>query len=198
MKLNWAERWVVNNPVRVLQQRVEIHMLKRMVSLASGANILELGCGRGAGAGLILKEFRPALLHASDLDIDMIHKAEHYLSPEKKEKTFLFVGDAIRIPYKDCAMDAVFIFGVLHHVFDWRAALAEIARVLKNNGLLFFEELYPSLYQNFITKRILLHPEHGRFVSSDLKAELDKVNLSLIHALEFKKLGILGASMKRS
>ena len=198
MKLNWAERWVVNNPVRVLQQRVEIHMLKRMASLASGTNILELGCGRGAGAGLILKEFRPALLHASDLDIDMIHKAEHYLSPEEKEKTFLFVGDAVRIPYKDCAMDAVFIFGVLHHVFDWRAALAEIARVLKNNGLLFFEELYPSLYQNFITKRILLHPKHGRFVSSDLKAELDKVNLSLIHALEFKKLGILGVSVKKS
>jgi ubiquinone/menaquinone biosynthesis C-methylase UbiE len=198
MKLNWAERWVVNNPVRVLQQRIEIRMLKRMASLPSGADILELGCGRGAGARLILKEFRPALLHASDLDVDMIHKAEDYLSPGQKAEMFLFAGDAIRIPYKDGVMDAVFTFGVLHHVFDWRAALAEIARVLKKDGLLFFEELYPSLYQNFITKRILLHPEQGRFRSDDLKTALKNVNLSVIRALEFKKLGILGASVKRS
>lgn len=198
MKLNWGERWVVNNPLRVLQQRIEIRMLKKMASLAHGAEILEVGCGRGAGAGLILREFRPALLHVSDLDIAMIHKAKHYLSAEHKEKMFLFVGDASRIPYKDNVVDAVFTFGVLHHVPDWRAALAEIARVLKNNGLLFFEELYPSLYQNFITKRILLHPEHGRFLSNDLKAALKNVNLSIIHALEFRKLGILGVSVKRS
>ena len=198
MKLNWAERWVVNNSLRVLQQQIEIRMLKRMASLAPGTEILEVGCGRGAGAGLILKEFRPALLHASDLDIAMIHKAKHYLSPEQKGRTFLFVGDAIRIPYKDDVMDAVFIFGVLHHVPDWRPALAEISRVLKNKGLLFFEELYPSLYQNFITKRILLHPKHDRFFSDDLKDALSNANLSLIHALEFKKLGILGVSVKKS
>ena len=128
----------------------------------------------------------------------MIHKAEHYLSPGQKTEMFLFVGDAIRIPYKDGVMDAVFTFGVLHHVFDWRAALAEIARVLKKDGILFFEELYPSLYQNFITKRILLHPEHDRFRSDDLKAALKNVNLSVIRALEFKKLGILGVSVKKS
>jgi len=198
MKLNWAERWVVNNPLRVLQQQIEIRMLKRMASLGSGAQILELGCGRGAGAGLILKEFRPALLHASDLDIAMIRKAKHYLSPEQKKGTFLFVGDALRIPYKDDVMDAVFIFGVLHHVLDWRSALAEISRVLKHKGLLFFEELYPSLYQNFITKRILLHPKHDRFFSDDLKATLKRTNLSLVHTLECKRLGILGVSVKRS
>jgi len=198
MKLNWAERWVVNNPLRVLQQQIEIRMLKRMASLASGAKILEVGCGRGAGARLILTEFRPALLHASDLDIAMIHKAKGYLSPEQKKRTFLFVGDAARIPYKDNIMDAVFAFGVLHHVLDWRAALADIARVLKNNGLLFFEELYPPLYQNFITRRILLHPQQGRFRSDDLKAALKSLNLSIIQALDLKKVGILGASVKRS
>ena len=87
---------------------------------------------------------------------------------------------------------------MLHHVLDWRAALAEIARVLKNDGLLFFEELYPSLYQNFITKRILPHPEHGRFLSDDLKATLKSLNLSIVDVLEVKKLGILGVSVKRS
>ena len=30
MKLNWAERWVVNNPVRVFQQQIEIKWLSSM------------------------------------------------------------------------------------------------------------------------------------------------------------------------
>jgi ubiquinone/menaquinone biosynthesis C-methylase UbiE len=128
----------------------------------------------------------------------MIRKAKSYLSSEQQKRTFLFVGDAALIPYKDNVMDAVFAFGVLHHVLDWRAALADIARVLKNNGLLFFEELYPSLYQNFITRRILLHPEKGRFRSNDLKVALKCLNFSLIQALELKKLGIVGVSVKRS
>ncbi|MFH0812588.1 MAG: class I SAM-dependent methyltransferase [Pseudomonadota bacterium] len=198
MKLNWAERWAVNNPFRVLQQRIEIRLLKGMVTLPSGARVLEVGCGRGAGAGLILKKFQPALLHASDLDWEMIRKARNFLSLEQRGKIILYVGDVLRLPYRDNAMDAVFVFGVLHHVLDWRSGLAEIARVLKTGGLFFFEELYPSLYQNVITKHILLHPRHDRFFGNDLKAALKEVNLPLKNALEFKKLGILGVSIKES
>ena len=50
MKLNWAERWVVNNPVRVFEQRMLVQRLKGMRDLEPGAVIVEIGCGRGAGA----------------------------------------------------------------------------------------------------------------------------------------------------
>ena len=59
MKLNWAERWAVNNPLRVLEQAIEIRRLKRMLPLPPGFTALEIGCGRGAGARVILREFRP-------------------------------------------------------------------------------------------------------------------------------------------
>ena len=71
--------------------------------------------------------------------------------------------------YKNQLFDAVFIFGGLHHIPHWRGALTEISRVLKPSGMFIFEELYPSLYQNFITKHILLHPKKDRFYSDDLK-----------------------------
>jgi ubiquinone/menaquinone biosynthesis C-methylase UbiE len=198
MKLNWAERWVVNNPLRVIQQRLEMRWLRKNSNLKPGAVVLEVGCGRGAGAGLILQEFHPAWLQAMDLDTEMIRKAGDYLSPESTKRISFYVGDVLRLPYKDGALDAVFGFGVLHHIPDWQSALWEIARVLKTGGTYFLEEIYPSFYQNFITKHILLHPRENRFFSQDLKQALITVNLPLENFLELPKIGIFGISVKKT
>jgi ubiquinone/menaquinone biosynthesis C-methylase UbiE len=197
MKLNWAERWVVNNPLRVLEQQFQMGLFKKMKPLAPGAAILEVGCGRGAGAKLIWKTHRPSLLCALDLDEEMIVQAKRYLSGVHDRQVFLQVGDVLHIPFRDRSLDAVFGFGVLHHVPDWRSALAEIARVLKAGGLYFIEELYPALYQNLITKRILLHPRENRFLSDDLREALHKIGLPIQDAVEVKKLGILGVARKK-
>ena len=196
MKLNWAERWVVNNPLRVIQQRLEMRWLRKNSDLKPGAVVLEVGCGRGAGAGLILQEFHPALLQAMDLDIEMIRKGGDYLSSESRKRISFYVGDVLHLPYKDEALDALFGFGVLHHVPNWQSALREVARVLKTGGTYFLEEIYPALYQNFITKHILLHPREKRFLSQDLKRALIAANLHLENFLELSKVGILGISIK--
>jgi ubiquinone/menaquinone biosynthesis C-methylase UbiE len=155
-----------------------------------------MGCGRGAGAKLILRTFQPAVLHVQDLDIEMIAKAKQYLGGAELKKISLSVGDAVGLPFQADSLDAIFGFGFLHHVPDWRSALAEISRVLKTGGLYYFEELYPGLYQNVITKHILLHPEHDRFSSYDLRKGLDKTSLILKHAFELRKMGILGVAAK--
>lgn len=197
MKLNWAERWVVNNPCRVLEQRCQIRWMKKMMPLDPGARILEVGCGRGAGAGLILSEFQPAVLHAMDLDFHMIRKADRYLPPAQRQRISMYAGDVMHLPYQDATMDAVFGFGVLHHVPDWRSALAEIARVMKDGAVYYLEEIYPSVYQNFITKHILLHPTEDRFFSQDLHEALKNVHLSVEHVQEAKLLGILAVLVKK-
>jgi ubiquinone/menaquinone biosynthesis C-methylase UbiE len=196
MKLNWAERWVVNNPLRVMEQRIELRNLSRMRPLKPGFTALEIGCGRGAGAGLILDIFRPSLLYATDLDVAMLKKAGKYISSEKKEHIVLAAGDGFSLPFRTESLDAVFDFGVLHHIPDWRSALGEVARVLKIQGTFYFEELYPTLYQNFITKHILLHPKEDRFSSQDLRNELDAAGLSLYRYREWKGFGILGVALK--
>jgi ubiquinone/menaquinone biosynthesis C-methylase UbiE len=198
MKLNWAERWVVNNPLRVFEQRVEIRWLRKMTPLKRGAKILEVGCGRGAGAKQILKTFQPSVLHVLDLDLQMVQKAKDYLCEVEKGKVYLYVGDVLHLPFKERSLDAVFGFGVLHHIQDWQGSLAEIARVLKIGGAYFIEELYPALYQNFITKRILLHPHEDRFQSKDLMQGLKEMNMSIKAAVEFRKLGILGLAIRKT
>lgn len=196
MKLNWAERMAVNNPLRPLQQRLEMNWYQKRVKLKPGARILEIGCGRGAGALLIKNVFHPGYLHAMDLDIDMIRKAGSYLKPEQQPGISFFVGDVCALPFEDLAMDAVFGFGVLHHIPDWQGALSEIVRVLKRGGIYFFEELYPSLYQNCITRHILLHPTENRFDSEALKRAVGAAGLVMGDYLENRHLEILGYAEK--
>jgi ubiquinone/menaquinone biosynthesis C-methylase UbiE len=196
MKLNRMERWVVNNPLRVFEQRIQVAWMKKRHPPLSGGTCLELGCGRGAGARLILDAFQPSRLYALDLDIRMVQKAKAYLSPTEHEKITLLVGDAFSLPFASASLDAVFNFGVLHHVVNWRGALKEIARVLKTGGTFFLEELYPALYQNAITKRFLLHPEEDRFYRDDLWQELEEMKMPLRDALELKQLGVLGVAVK--
>jgi ubiquinone/menaquinone biosynthesis C-methylase UbiE len=196
MKLNWAERWVVNNPSRVFQQRIEINAFYRMMQIKPGSRVLEIGCGRGVGAALINEKIKPAIIHAMDLDFEMIKKAQKRFKNHNLMRAGFYVGDVLHLPYNDATLDAVFGFGVLHHVPDWRGGLAEIARVLKNGGSYFFEELYPSLYQNFITRHILLHPGENRFKSEDWKDALQEMKLLVQKSIEQKKLGILGVAIK--
>jgi ubiquinone/menaquinone biosynthesis C-methylase UbiE len=197
VKLNWAERLVVNNPVRVMIQRRIIQWIKGVTRITRKDRVLEIGCGRGAGARLIQEEFHPATLHAFDLDYRMIRLARKYLRGEDRERIALYVGDVQRLPYRDGVLDAVFGFGVLHHVPDWRGSLKEIARVLKPGGIYCLEEFYPQFYQNFLARRLFLHPEHDRFGSHDLHAALTETGFGLKGQLEQKKVGILAVAVKQ-
>lgn len=197
MKLNWAELLVVNNPSRVLQQRIEIGWMKRRMPLPPGGVFLEIGCGRGAGASMIRKEFSPRVMCASDLDFLMIRRAFKYLSREEANCVVFLTADALNLPHPDGVFDAIFGFGVLHHVPDWQGALSEIGRVLKPGGVYFLEELYPALYQNFITKHILLHPAENRFGSADLKRALDREGFSAVAALENRAVGMISVLRKK-
>jgi ubiquinone/menaquinone biosynthesis C-methylase UbiE len=154
--------------------------------------VLEVGCGRGAGAVLTVEEMRPAHVHAMDLDFQMIRKGLKYVSPELRSKISFYVGDLEHLPHGEASLDAVFCYGVLHHVPNWRGAVEEMKRILKPGGTLFLEELYPALYQNFITKHILAHPSEDRFGSADLRNALSKAGFKMIDALELKSVGILG------
>ncbi len=198
MKLNWAERLVVNNPVRVMIQRLIVKWIRKTVATDPAAKILEVGCGRGAGACLLLEKFQPALLHAMDLDRRMIRQALAYLNPEQRGRISLYVGDVFRLPYRDGDLDGVFGFGVLHHLPDWRGGLREVARVLKPGGFYFLEEFYPQFYQNFLARRIFRHPKDDRFYSHDLRQGLEDCGLSLRCCLEQKQLGILAVVTKEN
>lgn len=196
MKLGKFENWMVSSPLRRIGQNLVMQWFRRTVALNAGAAVLEVGCGRGVGAKLISEAYQPHALYLLDLDLKMIGKAHQRINGPHGKHIYFCIGDAIRLPFRASVMDAVFGFGFLHHVPAWRDGLAEVARVLKHGGVYFMEEYYPSLYQNFITKHILVHPDVDRFDSRDLHQAYQNAGLTLTHSFELKRMGILGVGVK--
>ena len=159
-------------------------------------DILEIGCGRGAGARLISEEFEPNRLVLLDLDMQMIRKARDYAGVNNDRNLFYCRASATYLPFHNSTFDAIFGFGFLHHVLKWQNSITEIVRVLRPGGIYYLMELYPALYQNFLTRRLLVHPEKNRFNSADLRKTMVAEGLELAHSLEINKIGILAIGTK--
>ena len=190
MKLNLGERLMVNSPLRIALQRWVIGKMRGMADVPAGAAILEIGCGRGEGGRMLRAAFRPDRLFLMDLDPKMAALA-------RRRGGSVLVGDAEALPLAGACLQAVFGFGFLHHVPDWRSALEEVARVLEPGGIYFLEEYYPAVYQNPAARLVLRHPTHDRFHSPDLHEGLSRAGLTLLNCREHPWLGIVAAARKR-
>ncbi|MBL8062916.1 MAG: class I SAM-dependent methyltransferase [Anaerolineales bacterium] len=112
-------------------------LFDHLSKLPVNANILELGCGNGE----LWKECASRIpdgwaLTVTDLSDGMLDAAWRNLIVIKRGIKFEQV-DAQSIPYDDNAFDAVIANYMLYHVPDRKKTLAEIRRVLKDDGVLF-------------------------------------------------------------
>ena len=174
MKLNRVEKALMNNPVRALvQRRHEGALMERLGGRVEGARVLEIGCGRGVGTEIIFERFGAREVHAFDVDPDMIARAHRRLSGCPANRLTLFVGDATAIRAEDASYDAVFDFGIIHHVPAWERAVAEVARVLKPGGKFFFEEVTKRALDRWFYRTFLDHPKTNRFSAEQFVAEIE-------------------------
>lgn len=174
MKLNRAEKALMNNPARAALQRwYEAHLLKRLGGRVQDLRVLEVGCGRGVGTQIIFERFGAREVYAFDLDADMVQLARQRLVTYGPDRLNLAVGDVTAIDAEDESFDAVFDFGIIHHVPDWQIALSEIRRVLKPGGRFFFEEVTSHALNRWSYRTFLEHPTGNRFSGQEFVAELE-------------------------
>lgn len=180
MKLNPVEKALMNNPVRsMVQWRHEAAMMERLGGRVEGQRVLEIGCGRGVGTEIIFERFGAREVHAFDLDPDMIERARKRLSAYPRERLKLFVGDAERIDAANASYDAVFDFGIIHHVPEWQRAVAEVARVLKPAGRFFFEEVTKQALDRWFYRTFLEHPIENRFTAAEFVHEVERQGIKV-------------------
>jgi ubiquinone/menaquinone biosynthesis C-methylase UbiE len=147
VKLNWFGRMQMNNPARTGAQRrfTAKHML-RLGGDVAGGSALEIGCGRGVGIEIILDTFKAATVVAFDIDPKLVALAQRRAA-RFGDKVSISVGSATDIDAPDSSFDAVFDFGVIHQIEDWRGAVAECARVLRPGGRFYLEAVSSRLFR---------------------------------------------------
>jgi len=194
--VNWPERIWVNSPMRLMVQKWETRFFQELQDMPPGTACLEIGCGRGAAVPLISRQFSPGRIDILDIDPEMVRRA---LGRRRETSTpgLIVAADAQLLPYRNQCMDAVFNFGIIHHLEMWRLGLEEIARVLKKGGRFYLEEIYPPLYANLLFKRILAHPRENRFHGPEFRAAMADVGLDLLQGFHESRFAILGVAVKR-
>jgi len=105
------------------------------------ARIVELFCGRGSGLRAL---HRLGFTDVEGIDLSPSLAAE-YAGPGK-----IMVGDCRRLPFENASKDILIVQGGLHHLpvlpDDLDQALAEGARVLREDGLLVVVEPWATLF----------------------------------------------------
>ena len=113
----------------------ELPMFQRLGLDVKDKDILEIGCGNGYG-GYLLNQLNPK----SYIGLDIMEEQLKIARQNYPQYEFILQDATDLSQFADASKDVVIIFGVLHHIPEWRKVIDEIARVLKPDGGLFLEE----------------------------------------------------------
>lgn len=175
--MNLAETWWINSSfrVRALRTRVVERLAAHLDSL-EGDRVLEVGCGQGVGVELLLDRFGAGDVVAIDLDPRMVRRARRRLR-HRADPLEVRVGDACAITEPDGSFDAVVELSAIHHVPNWKDALAEMARVLRPGGRFIFED-HDVTRHTRISKLLFHHPAE-RFTACEFVEALDSFGIEV-------------------
>ena len=134
--------------------------------------VLELA----TGTGLIAKHIVRSADHieATDASQEMIEQAKQGV---KSAKLYFSVQDMFHLPYADQSFDVVIVSNALHIVPEPERALAEIRRVLKDDGILIAptfthaENSFPGKVKAFFMK-LAGFPLHSKWTNEEYLAFL--------------------------
>ena len=180
MKLNKIEFALMNNPIRAfIQKKHEIRVLRRMTPITNIGIALEIGCGNGYGTKLIKAYFCPSRIVAIDLDEKMIQLARR----KNKDSSIQYhVMDASTLSFTDRTFDAIFDFGIIHHIPNWKDCISEMHRVLKVNGEVILEEISIDTFSTLpgrIWKPLLDHPYNEMFTTAEFLESIAAAGFAL-------------------
>jgi ubiquinone/menaquinone biosynthesis C-methylase UbiE len=108
-------------------ERKRVQAIFKLIAIRSRDRVIEVGCG----AGNIIEKAPRGILFGADLSRPILNKAKRRMNKE----AFLLQADAQNLPCQDRIFERVICSEVLEHLLDPSAALREIARVLKNQGI---------------------------------------------------------------
>jgi len=192
MKLNKLEFLAMNNPIRAaIQEHYELPMLKNMITVNGIDKALEIGCGNGHGTKLIKKYFAPRNIVGIDLDERMIRIAK---KRNTDQSISFLVMDAAKLNFPDKYFDAVFDFGMIHHIQNWKDCLKELKRVLNDNGKIILEDLSSDTFKTYLGRIMKLlsdHPYADMYSTEDFLSYMKSIGFEIINYKASNPAGLI-------
>jgi ubiquinone/menaquinone biosynthesis C-methylase UbiE len=192
--MNWAESLYISSRLRTGRLRGKV--VPSLIDLGGRTDrldVLDVGCGPGECVASELEAFGASSVTAIDLDPRMVAKAQRRLASYGSRAT-VGVGDVTRLAYPEGHFAAAFNFAVLHHVPEWRAGLAEIARVLAPGGRLFSQD-HDVANHDWVARHLFVHPP-DRFSNDQFLEQLAACGLDVL-GVEDRPAQLLVVAKKR-
>ncbi|GIH04830.1 hypothetical protein Rhe02_28970 [Rhizocola hellebori] len=128
----------------------------QQAGISPGETAIDLGCGTGRALPALREAVGPAgRVIGIDHTRQMLDVAR---SSGRAESAHLLLADAQHLPLRDASVHAIFAAGLITHLPDVVAGLAELGRIIAGGGRLIL--FHPS-------GRAALAARHGRIVSPD-------------------------------
>lgn len=124
---------------RTLSQQDMYRAVAERLMVDPGHRLLEVGCGIGVGAALVLDEFAPALVQGVDLSAEQVHRARQVNATALEihpGRLGFQRGSALDLPWPDSSFDGVYSVEAAQHFDDLSRFAVEARRVLRPGGRL--------------------------------------------------------------
>ena len=181
-----ARRYDLTNTVLSFgRDRAWRRATRRALTLRPGERVLDVGAGTGVSTAELAQSGAYAV--GTDISLGM-------LATGRRSRTHvpLLAGDALALPFPDCAFDAVTISFALRNVADPDAALREFLRVTRPGGRLVVCEFshptnaaFRSAYLSYlmrslpaVARRVASNPDAYVYLAESIRAWPDQAGLA--------------------
>jgi ubiquinone/menaquinone biosynthesis C-methylase UbiE len=163
------------------EQKMRQSALMKLLEIKQGELYLDAGCGNCRDAGLVLKH-EDIYYVGIDISFSMLKEAKKRYSSKQMS---IVRGDCLVLPFKNKTFDIVVCSEVLEHIPQWKDALKELKRVLKDKGILIIST--PNTFSIYYPQKVFFEKMKGSKHPYDkwknywiLKKELKKLGFSIV------------------
>lgn len=184
--IHWARLY---NLIFARKPTAEHLLAVKHAALQPGEKVLDVGCGPGTMALLMVKKVAPGgEVIGTDASLEMIEVARRKASRAKSATRFEPAA-VEALPFGDASFDVATSTFMLHHLPDevQEKGLAEVRRVLKPGGRLVIADFSSESGSFFGHLLSIIGHAHGRSTFTGLEAKLREAGFKEIEQLPSKR-----------
>lgn len=177
---------------------LDLPVLLKWEKIPRGAHVLEVGCGTGKLSRHLATALHPKIYTGIDISPQMIAQAES--GTHGNTRLIFQVADVLKLPFEDNSFDAVLEMDLLHHLPNWKKAIREIHRVLKEGGKFLLRDYSLETFAlpgvGLLLQNVLDHPYEAMYNQVELLSFIRKNGFVITHQNDSAWMMLLAAVKK--